>query len=141
MRQSSRRHEVAEDEPPTGLIAFLSRRRVGLGVIFVVAATATIGILAWQRFGPDVRQQPDYLLKPNDVVLVGQPAWVKGDIKAEALRDASLDGILPLDDPELARRLARAFDVSRSSARRLHTSPSAAGNPWRWSVFLAGFCR
>jgi hypothetical protein len=129
MRQSSRRHEVAEDETPTGLIAFFSRRRVGLGVIFVVAAAATIGVMAWQRFGPDVRQQSDYLLKPNDIVLVGQPAWVKGDIKAEALRDASLDGILPLDDPELARRLARAFDVHpwvRSVDRVEVLSPASA---------------
>ncbi len=129
MRQSSRRHEVAEDETPTGLMAFFSRRRVGLGVIFVVAAAATIGVMAWQRFGPDVRQQSDYLLKPNDIVLVGQPAWVKGDIKAEALRDASLDGILPLDDPELARRLARAFDVHpwvRSVDRVEVLSPASA---------------
>jgi hypothetical protein len=45
------------------------------------------------------------------VELLGAGSWIRGDLKTEALRDASLDGGLPLDDPELARRLARAFDM------------------------------
>jgi hypothetical protein len=36
---------------------------------------------------------------------------VRSDLKTEALRNASLDGGLPLDAPELSRRLARAFEM------------------------------
>jgi len=95
-----------------------------VGVIGVVA-----GGFAWQRFGPDVRRRPEYLLQPENVALIGQPEWIKRDIAAEALRDASLDTSLPLDDPELARRLARAFDVHpwvRSVDHVVVSSPASA---------------
>jgi len=51
------------------------------------------------------------MLRPDAVELLGCPAWVRCDLKAEALRNASLDGGLPLDDPQLPMRLARAFDM------------------------------
>jgi len=129
MRQAGRRQADGAEEPAGGMAAFVSQRRSGLGVLLVVVVAAGAGVFAWQRFGPDVRQQPDYLLQPEQVTLSGQPEWVKGDIAAEALRDASLDTSLPLDDPELARRLARAFDVHpwvRSVDRVEVTSPAAA---------------
>lgn len=129
MRQAGRRQAEPPPEPEAGLGVFLAQRRAGLGVVVVAAIAAVAGGFAWQRFGPDVRLRSDYVLQPEDVVLSGQPAWVKGDITAEALRNASLDTPLPLDDPELARRIARAFDVHpwvRSVDRVEVTSPAAA---------------
>lgn len=130
MRQAGRRQAEPPPEPAeAGLGVFLAQRQAGLGVVVVVVIAAVAGGFAWERFGPDVRQRADYLLQPEDVVLSGQPAWVKGDITAEVLRDASLDTQLPLDDPELARRIARAFDVHpwvRSVDRVEVTSPAAA---------------
>ncbi len=129
MRQAGRRQPEAAAEPSGGVGSFVAERRSGLGVLAVAIVAIVAGGFVWQRFGPDVRQQPELQLLPENVVLIGQPAWVKVDIAAEALRDASLDTSLPLDDPELARRLARAFDVHpwvRSVDRVEVTSPAAA---------------
>lgn len=129
MRQAGRRQPEAATEPAGGVGSFVVERRSGLGVLAVAIAAIVAGWFAWQRFGPDVRQQPDFLLRPENVIVTGQPDWVNVDIAAEALRDASLDASLPLDDPELARRLARAFDVHpwvRSVDRVEVKSPAAA---------------
>ena len=129
MRQTGRRQPEAAAEPAGGVGSFVVERRSGLGVLAVAIAAIVAGGFAWQRFGPDVRQQPEFLLRPENVILTGQPDWVNVDIAAEALRDASLDASLPLDDPELARRLARAFDVHpwvRSVDRVEVKSPAAA---------------
>ncbi len=85
--------------------------RAGLGGILVVAVAAIAGWLAWDRYASDVRMARANILYPEDVEVVGIGPWILADIKSEALRDASLDSGLPLDDPELARRLARAFDI------------------------------
>jgi hypothetical protein len=77
----------------------------------VAAAAVAGGWLLWQQYGERARGDRSVILMPADVELVGAADWITCDLKAEALRDASLDGGLPLDDPELARRLARAFDI------------------------------
>jgi hypothetical protein len=79
--------------------------------IALVAAAAGGGWIAWNRYGPEVQADRGNLLFPDDVELSGVGDWIRCDLKAEALRDASLENGLPLDDPELARRLARAFDI------------------------------
>lgn len=111
MRQAGRGQAEPASEPDGGMAAFFAQRQAGLGVVLVTVLACVAGFFAWQRFGPDVRKRSDYVLQPENVTLVGQPPWVKSDITQQALRDASLDAQLPLDDPELARRLARAFDV------------------------------
>ena len=110
-----RRRPVAADPPPapprSGLGAFMADHRSGLAAIAVAVAAAAAGWFLWRQYGERVRADRGAILTPADVELVGQADWVAPDIKAEALRGASLDGGLPLDDPELARRLARAFDI------------------------------
>jgi hypothetical protein len=97
--------------PPAGLAAFVADHRAGLAAIAVAAAALAAGWLLWQQFGERARADRSAILMPADVELVGTADWISRDLKAEALRDASLDAGLPLDDPELARRLARAFDI------------------------------
>lgn len=129
MRHAGRRQAETAVTPAGGASGGLAQRKAGLGVVLVIGLAIVAAGIAWQRFGTDVRSGSDYVLTPEHVTLYGQPAWVKADITAEALRDASLDGRLPLDDPELARRLARAFDVHpwvRSVDRVEVVSPAAA---------------
>lgn len=94
---------------PSGAMAFAREHAAGLGAVAVVAAAVVGGWILVTR--PPVPIDRASIVLPANVELVGKAEWVRGDLKAEALRDASLDGGLPLDDPELARRLARAFSI------------------------------
>ncbi len=77
----------------------------------MVMVAGVVGWMAWGRYGESVRTSAGNLLLPENVEVVGVGEWIRIDLKNEALRDASLDNGLPLDDPELVRRLARAFDI------------------------------
>ena len=104
-----RRAPVAEPSSGSAVASFLSSRRAGLGAVVVVVAAALGGWLLWRRHADDVRAHPDAVLFPEQVEVRGVAPWIRGDVRGEALRDASLDGGLPLDDPDLAERLRRAF--------------------------------
>ena len=91
------------------MAAFFDEHRAGVGAIVVAVAALALGWLAWSRLGERVRGDSDLVLHPAAIRLEGAAPWIRADLKAEALRDASLDRGLPLDDPELVRRLARAF--------------------------------
>ncbi|MFM7208133.1 MAG: cell division protein FtsQ/DivIB [Planctomycetaceae bacterium] len=108
--QPPRRRDAAPGEAAPGRVAAaLDEHRAGLGsIVFVVAAVA-LGWAAWTRLGDRARATPDLVLHPDGIAVDGVAPWVRADVKGEALRDASLDGGVPLDDPELVRRLARAF--------------------------------
>jgi len=100
------------EEPESGGIGlFLSEHRAGLGAVAVVLAATVAGWVIWSRVSESGRTQPDAVLLPDAIELRGTAPWVRSDLKAESLRNASLDGGLPLEDPELSRRLARAFEM------------------------------
>lgn len=100
---------MVEPAPRGRVAAFLDEHRAGLGAILVGLAAAGLGWMAWSRLGDRVRSGSDLVLHPESIELRGVAPWVRADVRTEALRDASLDVGLPLDDPELVRRLARAF--------------------------------
>lgn len=107
----SQRRRSEPASPSAGSGDFLARRRAGLGALAVVLAAALgVGWL-WKNHGDTVGWSGDSLLEPARVELRGVAPWVRSDVKAEALKAASLDRGLPLTDPELANRLARAFDT------------------------------
>lgn len=106
-----RRDQPPPEPPPNALAGFLDEHRAGLATLVVLAVAAGLGWTAWSRLGDRVRGAADLVLVPEAVTLEGVAPWIRGDLKMEALRDASLADGLPLDDPELVRRLARAFDM------------------------------
>ena len=84
---------MPEAAPTPGRIAaFLASHRAGLAALAVVTGAVAAGWALWARFGDGTRAHPDVVLMPAGVQLRGVAAWVKGDVKAEALRNASLDG-------------------------------------------------
>ncbi len=91
--------------------ALFAGRQAGWGAIAVAAAAVAGGLALWSRVSDDVRSDSGYVLEPTTIEVTGLAPWVRADLKGEALRNASLDSRLPLDDPELPRRLARAFDM------------------------------
>jgi hypothetical protein len=111
-RESVSRRGAEPNQPRGGLWAtFFAGRQAGWGGIAVAAAALAGGLALWSRVSDDVRSDRGYVLEPAAIELTGVAPWVRTDLKGEALRNASLDGRLPLDDPELPRRLARAFDM------------------------------
>jgi hypothetical protein len=128
--QSPRRRETAgEQASPGRLAAFLDEHRAGLGAILVAIAAVGLGWAGWSRFGDRVRGAADLMLHPDSITVEGIAPWVRADLKSEALRDASLDAGIPLDDPELVRRLARAFAMHpwvREVVSVTATHPAAA---------------
>jgi len=106
-----RRRDQPPEPTPNAAARFIDEHRAGLGAIVVLAALAGGAWMAWSRLGDRVRGHADLVLDPDAVVLEGVAPWVRADLKMEALRDASLADGLPLDDPEIVRRLARAFDM------------------------------
>lgn len=106
-----RRPDQPEPPPRTGFSAFVTAHNAGLAAVAVAALAVCAGWLLWSRYGERTRADRAAILLPEDVELLGVGDWVQIDLRDEALRDASLDRGLPLDDPELARRLARAFDI------------------------------
>jgi hypothetical protein len=108
MNATQRRRPPVE-EPAGGLRSFLSARRSGMGALLVLAGVGTAAWALWTRYATDLRSAPDMVLFPEAVAVSGVAPWVQGDLKTAVLRDASLDGGLPLDDPELPQRLERAF--------------------------------
>ena len=101
----------ADEAAGGGVGSFVTEHRAGLGAVAVVVAAAFAGWAIWSRMSESARGHHDAILMPDAVELRGVAPWVRCDLKSEALRNASLDGGLPLDDPELARRLARAFEM------------------------------
>lgn len=104
-----RRPPAADPSPGSAAAAFVGAHRAGLGALAVVAAAAVGGWLLWRRHAEDVRAHADLVLLPERVEVRGVAPWIRGDLRSEALRNASLDGGMPLDDPALAERLRRAF--------------------------------
>ncbi|RLS34552.1 MAG: hypothetical protein DWH79_04035 [Planctomycetota bacterium] len=102
---------TALPEEEAGMMASLLARRAGLGAVVVVLAAVAAGALVWRRVADQVRWGDDALLMPDHIELRGQAPWVRADIRSEALHAASLDKGLPIADPELPTRLARAFDM------------------------------
>jgi hypothetical protein len=100
-----------EEPEGGGFGAFLAEHRAGFGAVAVLLAAAVAGWAIWSRLSESARVHADVVLTPDAVELRGVAPWVRCDLKAEAIRNASLDGGLPLDDPELSRRLARAFEM------------------------------
>jgi len=106
-----RKSEPVSASSGSGMVEFVSQRRAGLGALAVIlVAILGVGWL-WKNHGDTVGWSGDNLLEPARIDLEGVAPWVRADVKAEALKAASLDRGLPLTDPELATRLARAFDT------------------------------
>ncbi|MFM8734307.1 MAG: cell division protein FtsQ/DivIB [Pirellulales bacterium] len=111
MNPPPRRRDQPLEPEPGRLSAFLAEHRAGLSSLVIVAAALGVGMLAWGRLGDRVKGRGDLVLLPEQVTVEGVAPWVRSDLAQVAIRDASLAEGMPLDDPELVRRLARAFAI------------------------------
>jgi hypothetical protein len=87
-----------------------TKRTFVRGTLMVLLFALAWGII-WWLVRPQAQRSADYVLTPDNVVVTPYPPWIHSDVKAEVLRDASLDGPLSLLDPHLARRFYDAFPL------------------------------
>jgi len=63
----------------------------------------------WQRLGSKVLNSAEYRVGPEQIEITRLPGWIHSDVRAEVLRDPTLDGTLSLMDDDLTERIAKAF--------------------------------
>jgi hypothetical protein len=81
---------------------------------------------AWKKWGLPLTQQAPYRLSVDSVEVTGQPSWIRCDVKAEAVRDASL-GNSSIFDKDLTLRVCRAFEMHPWVARVNRVSKRSPG--------------
>ena len=129
VRQAVSEHDTNNAVESSGsIVGLVWRWRSVLGAAFIVAAAIVCGRLVWEQQGKQVSRDADSVLTAERITVDGVPDWVTTDLKWQALRNASLDMPLPLDAPDLERRLARAFDMHPwvKHVDRVETSHPAA---------------
>jgi hypothetical protein len=77
------------------------------GLIVVLTGGAAYAV--WRQVRDHVLASSEYRIDPHNIAVTPQPPWIRADIKAEVIRDASFDGPLSLLDHELTVRMASAF--------------------------------
>lgn len=94
----------------------------------LVAALGCGGYAIWQAVRQQVVTSPHYQLATEAVSITPPPDWVRGDVRAEVMRDANLDGPLSVLDENLSRRLYEAFEAHPwvASVERVLKRPPAA---------------
>lgn len=91
--------------------AFARRFSRPLIGIFLLALLAIAARSLWRRIKAEVLVRGDYRLELHEIEITPLPTWIRGDLKAQALHDGSLDPPLSLLDEDLAERLAKAFSL------------------------------
>lgn len=96
--------------------------------VLLAAAVGCGGYAVWQAVRQQVVTSPHYQLATEAVSITPPPDWVRGDVRAEVMRDANLDGPLSVLDKDLSRRLFEAFAAHpwvASVERVLKRAPAA----------------
>ena len=84
------------------------RSLILLGIFFVLMIVG--GLTAWSWWGPHVASQPEFELRAEDISIPEQPSWIVEDVRATAIRDGNLEGLL-VTDPSLVEQVESAFGV------------------------------
>jgi hypothetical protein len=77
-----------------------------------IAVLGVGGHFLWRQQAASIARRPQYQLTSEAIHISPLPAWIRSDIKTEALRDAGLPGNLSLleDWDTLVQRLRQAFE-------------------------------
>src|SRR5690349_697763 len=97
--------------PPPARKLFSFRPKIWFSLLLLMAF-ALGAHFAWMAKKPQIARDPHYLLTAENIHVTTPPAWIRSDVKTQALRDAGLlETLSALDDWEiLSRRLKEAFE-------------------------------
>ncbi len=95
-----------------GLGGFVHNNARWMIALAVIAGICAYGWnMLWEQVREHVAAASDYQLDPETIEITPPPEWIHANLRAEVIRDASLDGSLSVLDPELTVRIARAFGL------------------------------
>ena len=75
----------------------------------LLAVTGGGSYAVWQQVRGHVIGGEEYRIDPDKIVISPPPAWIRSDVKAEVIRDATFAAPLSLLDGDLTVRMATAF--------------------------------
>jgi hypothetical protein len=94
-----------------------SRPWQSAGIALLVVVFLSAWAAGWITVRDRVAAQQDYFLTADQIDLTPLPPWIHSNVKAEVLRDASLDRPLSLLEDDLARRIYEALPLHPWIAR------------------------
>ncbi len=86
-----------------------SNRSFVAGVI-LLAACVIGALVAWNKWGAVIVSSDRYTLSAENIEVTPQPPWIHADVKAEVIRDGSLNSLQILDE-QVTVKVAGAFSV------------------------------
>jgi hypothetical protein len=107
---SAKRKESETDERG-GLMSLLGNRggRWLAVAALIVLVSGGVALAVWNQVREHVLGSSQYQVDPAEIRITPVPAWIRTDIRAEVIREASFNGPLSLLDKELTIRVASAF--------------------------------
>lgn len=102
---------------PAAPAAVSGRVHIGRWILLFAiwgAAGAGLWMTGWGHVHKHVMASTEYQLDPSNIEITPPTAWIHSDVRAEVVRNASLDTSLSLLDDHLTLQIAQAF----------------AGHPW-----------
>lgn len=84
----------------------------GRPVLILAVVVGLLGggvYVTWRKLGPKILSSSEYRVSPDQIEITRLPGWIHSDVRAEVLRDPTLDGTLSLMDDDLTERIAKAF--------------------------------
>ena len=91
------------------LLGFAKSRSRLLLWLLAIGGLALVARVVWNEVREHVAARDDYRLDPREIEITPPPPWIRADVKAEALKNASIDGPLSILDEGLVERIHQAF--------------------------------
>ncbi len=119
--------------PITQLFSIFSGRGKLFALLILIAAAIGGGYALWREVRGHVLAGSQYQLDPREIHVNVPPPWVRADVKAQVIRDASLDTNLSILEEDLTLRIAQAFALHPWVEKVIRVSK---GHPARVDVEL-----